>query len=432
MYNSNSRYLHKKYLIHFSSSNVLEVVRSNYLISSSILEEAYKVTNSPFGDITSNELELSLLNSNGMFNPKNTSSPYYGLIKRGIKIEAFIRPDEADEDAWDKVGEFYVTDWTASASGMTAEITANDKLYSILNAPVPSTRIIRDVPFSTFITDYFALFGIDVNVDEAIKLTIPYGFTSGYTDNRLLLGDLMIAAIADCYCLHDGSVVIRGKTTPRALRAKLTDNDQIISVAVKQSISTDYDSASITCNTMQESADQNVLSVESQIVTPGFTETERTMFTAQKVLSIQSIRTEGNASVKPVTFDADADAITYRLQSTADATVKVDIIGTALETVSSIISTDGASAIEIDSSFVQTKDNADRICNFVDAYVNDSVPNLDLVIRGNPKLEIGDKIQVDSTRYGVSYTGILTKAHYTYDGGLSCEISLTVDMTEEV
>ena len=90
MYNAESRYLHQLFKIHFSSSEVLEVTKSKYLISSSNLEESYKSSDSPFGDVTSNELTLTLYNENNIFNPINRASKYYGLIKRGVKIEAFI------------------------------------------------------------------------------------------------------------------------------------------------------------------------------------------------------------------------------------------------------------------------------------------------------------------------------------------------------
>lgn len=430
MYNSNSRYLHKMYRIHFSNTVVLEVLKSNYLISSSILDESYKTSSSPFGDITSNELELSLLNENGIFNPKNTKGPYYSYIRRGIKIEAFIRPDEVDE--WDPVGVFYVTDWNTSSNGMAAEVVANDKLYSILNAPVPSIGISRDVAFADFIADYFTLFDAEVIVDKSIDLILPYGFTSGYTDNRELLADLMIAAVADCFCLHDGSIVIRSKTSPRELRATITDDDQIISVSIKQSISTDYDSVSVTCNAMQESAEQNILAIEALRVEPGITTTELTKFSTDRVVSVKSIRTDGDASVRPISFNATADDIVVTLQGTASTDIKIDVVGTVLEAVSSIVSTEGFSAVSLDSSFVQTIKNANAVCEYTDRYINDDLSTLELSVRGNPKLQLGDKIHVSSNRYRAEFTGILVKAQYNYSGGLSCDITLITDMTQEV
>lgn len=425
MYNSDSRYLHKMYRIHFSTTNVLDVVKSNYLISSNILEETSKVSETPFGDITSNELELSILNENGMFNPKNAQGPYYGLIRSGIKIEAFIRPDEVDE--WDRIGVFYVTDWSTSSSGMTAEIVANDQLYGILNAPVQPIRIIRNIAFSDFISEYLSLFNTEVSVDDSIELILPYVFTSGYSNNRALLMALMIAAEADCYCLHDGSIAIKRRVAARPVRAVLTDDDQLISVAIKQSISTDYDSASVTCNTMQESPEQEILSIASLAIVPGVTTTELTKFSVDRVLDVKSVRVEGT-STKPTGFDATPDSITISLQSTAHENVNVSVVGTTLEVVSSVVSTEGTTAVSLDSSFVQTIDNANEILSYANWYVNESLSNLELTIRGNPRLELGSKVHIISRKYALDFIGILVKAQYTYNGGLSCVATVMADM----
>lgn len=424
MYNSDSRYLHKMYRIHFSSAKVLDVVKSNYLISSSILEETSKVSEKPFGDVTSNELELSLLNEDGMFNPKNTQGPYYGFIRSGIKIEAFIRPDEVDE--WDPIGVFYVTDWSTSSSGMTAEIVANDQLYSILNAPVPAIKIKRNVLFSTFASEFFALFNTEVSVDDSIDMMLPYAFTGGYSSNRELLMDLMVAAVADCYCLHDGSITIKRRTAPNDIRAVLTDDDQIISVAIKQSISTDYDCASVVCNTMQESTEQEILSISSLPIVPGITKTELTKFSAERVLGVKSIKAQG-ISAKPLGFEATTDSIMITLQSAADETAEISVVGTTLDVVSSVVSTVGTTAVDLDSSFIQTLDNANDVLSYSDWYVKESLSNLEVTLRGNPKIELGSKVHVVSRKYTLDYTGILVKAQYKYDGGLSCVATIMAD-----
>lgn len=422
MYSSSSRYLHMKYVIYFSNTNVLEVDKSNYLISSSILEETYKKSTSPFGDISSNELELTILSQNGLFNPKNTKSPYYGLMKRDVKIEAFIRPNEVDE--WDPFGVFYVSDWSTSSGGMTAEITANDKLHSILNAPVQPLRILRDVPFKDFVISYFSLFGVDVVVDDSIQLILPYGFTSGYTDNRRLLADLMIAAIADCFCSHNGSIHIKSKIAERELRSTLTDNDQVISATIKQSLATDYDSVSVTCNSPQESAEQNILSIKDLQITPGINIIAPTEFSSPRVLKVKSVNTYGESVVKPLSFSAYPEYIECSFQSTSDTTTLVEVVGTVLEMVSSKISTDGTKALELNSEFIQTSTDAQAVLEFADNFVKSSMPTLDIRVRGNPKLQLGDKVEVDSQKYNVLYTGTIIKSKYTYDGGLVCEMTL--------
>lgn len=430
MYNAQSRYLHMMHRIHFSGDKVLDVVKSNYLISSSTLEEAHRSSSNPFGEVVSGELTLSLVNQNEMFNPKNTSSPYHGYIRRGVKIESFIRPDEVDE--WDRLGVFYVSNWDTVSGGMSADVTAHDSLYLVLNAPVPSLPIVKNKPFTEIVTDYFSLFGVDAEVDEAIQLVLPYWFTSGYTDNRDLLTDLMTAACAYCFCNHEGKVVVKSRTVPGDLRAEITDNDQIISAAVKHSLSTDYDSASVECSIFQESAEQSVLAIKAIDVAPGLTDTETTNFSVEKVTGVRSIKVIGSASVKPVRFSATADYIKCTLQGTSDTTVSLDIIGKSLEVITSVVSTEGSSAVEISSDYIQSLEIGNSVCDYADRYVKAASPELALTVRGNPRLSLGDKVQANSDRYKVNYVGMITRAKYNYTGSLSSEITLTNVAIEEV
>lgn len=431
MYNAASRYLHQKLNIHFTEGETpLEVTTSNYLVSSSVLEETHRTSPTPFGDVTSNELSFSIYNEDSIFNPENSASPYYGKIRRGIRIEVFIRPDEVDE--WDPQGVFYVTDWSTDSSGITASVTAHDKLHGILNAPVPATKIRQNVPFKDFIVDFFRMFGVQIIVDPQIDFVLPYGFTGGYSDVREFLVDAMIAANADCFCDHHGDVCIVSKTAPRALRATFTDNDQIVSASIRHTLATDYDSAAVTCNALQESKEQDVLSIESVAVLPGITRLEKTRFSRTPVVRVKSLRTEGVIMVKPISFVATSDEVTCSLQSTSEGETKLEIIGTVLETISSVIATEGSSAIEVNSLLVQTVHNATELSEFIDNYVKAELPTLDLVIRGNPRIQLGDKVLVDSGKYRLNYTGIVTQAEYSYAGSLSCKVTLTADTTKEV
>ena len=45
-------------------------------------------------------------------------------------------------------------------------------------------------------------------------------------------------------------------------------------------------------------------------------------------------------------------------------------------------------------------------------------------MRGNPKLELGDVIQVDSDKYNLHYKGLLIRQTFDYDGSLKSTITL--------
>ena len=75
-YNAESRAIEQKIVISFEGMDPVALYRSDYLVSTSILEEAHsQSTTTPFGGITSNEIDVELLNENGIFTPSNQNSP---------------------------------------------------------------------------------------------------------------------------------------------------------------------------------------------------------------------------------------------------------------------------------------------------------------------------------------------------------------------
>ena len=422
MYNARSRYIHQMFRIHFSSSKVLEVKRSEYLMSSSLLEELYKHTDSPFGDITSNEITLTLFNDKGIFNPVNVDSEYYGLIKKGIKIEAFIKPDGIDD--WDQVGTYYVNDWVTSTTGTTADVTANDMLHTVLNGPVPQISVYRNIHFKDFIELYFRHFGLAVSVDEAIDYIIPYAYTCEYSDNKSFLLDLMKSALADCFCDHNGNIRILSKLSARVTRAKFTDSDQIIDVTVKQSITTNYDSATVSCYKCQESPEQTVIDLADLSVVPGLNSTGKLATSEYPILSIRSVKVNGAENVSVRNFSASASDFECTLQSTTNASVSISAVGTSLVSTKMSFGEALETPLIVDSLLVQNEDRAELIKNYIEAYVKANMPIVELTVRGNPKIQLGDKIQIDSNRYKVQYSGVVTRVSYEYIGNLTCKMLL--------
>lgn len=422
-YNAETRYLEQKIVIHFAGIEPLEITRDNFLITASTLEEAYSTSGStPFGGVTSNELTISLYNEEGIFNPENRNGKYYGLIKKGVKIESFIKP--VDEDTWDPFGVFYVTDWVTSSYGMRAEVTANDKLYNIFNGSTPNFTVFRNIPFAEFITIYFGYFGYSVKVDDTINITLPYIYMSAYNDNKTFLSSLMVSVLADCFCDHSGEITILSKVAKRETTDTFTDDDQIINIAVKQSLITNYDSAVVTCHRGQESAERNLLSADDIILTPGINDIGKYKLSASPVLRINSVKVTSKDIVKINTFNASDSDISCRIQSTSDLAIKLDITGTILEIIINDIGVAGEAPLKVNSKFIQQDTIARQIKEYAEAYVNVNTPTLELTIRGNPQLEIGDMIEVDSTYYKIKYTGTIIKANYEYQGHLSCTLTL--------
>lgn len=422
-YNAETRYLEQKIIIYFSGIEPLEITRDNFLIDSSILEEAYSPGDStPFGNVTSNELSFSLFNEHGLFNPENTASKYYGLIRKGIKVASFIKPVESYE--WDSLGVFYVTDWTTNSNNMTVDVTANDILYNVINGDVPNFSVFRNISFKDFIIKYFSYFGCSVIIDDTINIILPYVYMSAYSDNKSFLTALMCSVLADCFCNHKGEITILSKISQRDVKDTFTDNDQIISISIKQSLVTNYDSAVVTCNKGQEGAEQNLLSINDINLVPGLNSLGKFKTSMSPILCVKHVKTVCKDNIKINSFNASDSEISCILQSTSNTVTSLDITGTTLEIIVSTIGAAGEAPLKVDSKFIQQENVANQIKDYAEAYVNVNTPILELSVRGNPQLEIGDMVEINSTHYKVKYSGTIIKANYEYQGHLSCSLTL--------
>ena len=429
VYNSETRYVEQKAIIYFSSSNVLSITRDNYLVTSSMLEEAHSQSGSvPFGGVTSNELSLELLNENGIFSPTNKTSPYYGLMKKGVKIELFIRPvveteDEEQQYEWDPLGVYYVTDWQAKATGLIATVIANDQLYKAFNKDLKTLSICRDMTQKEFYQYIFNNLNIKGDIDDTLNAVLKYAYINQET--KELLSTLNLSALADCFCKHDGTIKVQDLVNVGEIRATITDANQIISANIEQSLVYNYDGVNITYNLPQESDPVNVLSLKDVVVPEGISERNNVSLTGTPLLRLcYSILKGAKARITNLTATTFTIDITIENEGEEATDCLIDIYGTTLVNNEMTIGLETENPLAINNQDIQGENYAQMIYSRLKAYITNQLPILELEVRGNPKFELGDIIQADSDKYELHYTGILVKQVFDYDGSLKSTITL--------
>jgi hypothetical protein len=100
----------------------------------------------PIGQITSNQLEIKLNNSNHFFDPHNTDSPLYGLMKANCKIQAYLGlelPDQTIE--WIPLGTFWSGDWNVPEDEPWVSTIAKDRL-NLLDRSLYQTGSVVSTP----------------------------------------------------------------------------------------------------------------------------------------------------------------------------------------------------------------------------------------------------------------------------------------------
>lgn len=435
-YNAESRWIEQKVIIYFPGITPLEVTKDTSLITTSVLEEAHSTSgSSPFGGVTSNELSIELLNENSIFSPTNINSPYYGKMRRGVKIELFVRPitEEEDEFNWDPLGVYYVTEWNSTVTGLVATVTANDKLYSVFSGEINNFIIRRNLSHFDFYRAIFDSLGLSANIDTSLTEVLRYAYVQD--KNKELLTALGVGALADCFCKHDGNIRVKHLISDSPLRATITDGDQLIEAKIEQSISAGHDGAEVLYNIPQESEIVNILNMSELKVPIGRNTINDVALTTTPLIKFSYAKITGAQGTRVVAVNATPYKVNYTLENLGKEVTGavLDLFGTTLVSNQISLGDIGDNLLSINNLYIQNPEYAQKVYLHLKSYINNLLPVLELTIRGNPKFELCDKIQVISEKYNLDYTGLIIKQTFDYDGGLSSTMTLlNMDVLKEV
>ena len=435
-YNAESRWLEQKVVIHFSGMTPLEVTKDNLLITTSILEESHSNNGaSPFGGVTSNELTVELLNEDSIFSPTNVNSPYYGRMRRGVKIEVLIRPVAEEEYDWDPLGVFYVTDWNATVTGLVATVTANDKLYSIFTGEIPDFIIRRNISHYLFYQEIFASLGLSADIDDSMTEVLKYAYIQSKHNNKDLLTTLGIGALADCFCKHDGTIKVHHLLAEQELRATITDADQLIEAKIEQSLTSGYDGAEVIYNIPQENELANVLNMSELNIPTGKKVVKDIALSKTPLVRLGYAKLTGAPNARIIAIKAIPTKVECTLENLDKdiPSASLDIFGNTLANNQLTLGDIGDNLLRVNNIYIQNIEYAQKVYSHLKAYINNLLPILEITVRGNPRFELCDKLQVISDKYNLDYTGLIIKQTFDYDGGLSSTITLlNIDVLQEV
>ena len=131
---------HAKIVEFFTS--VSEIYEGDDILLLSLLEEReYSTGSLSIGNITSNEIDIRLLNRDDRFNEGNIHSPYHNLMKPNRKVRAWIGPVlPSGIVEYQPLGTFWTQEWTVPEQELYADTTARDRMQilaeSTYNCPL--------------------------------------------------------------------------------------------------------------------------------------------------------------------------------------------------------------------------------------------------------------------------------------------------------
>lgn len=426
-FNKDSRQILSKIEVFFDgiSSTPVTITNDDYLMSIDILDEAGADSASPLGAVAANEINITLLNTNARFSPLNTEGPYYNKIVTGVKIIPYFKIiDAVDDINWIQMGVYYVSSWLAKNGSIIANVTARDILQNVFKEPTPNYPLCMNRPLNVFFAEVFSAMGYAINVSPSLSTILPYAFVQN--NPAQFLQEMMVAAMAVCNCNRFGAIEIYPLTGVKPLRATITDADQIMDIETNQTIIKSYDGVEINYNLPQLTERITLLDVKQLDIPLGMYQHTAIAFAKAPVKSIDTVEIKTpNKNVTLYSYSATPNNIKLLTQNTS-SNAKSDVIikGIAVDLVTAVLTDNRNKMLTVTNKYIQTRSYATTVKTFLNRFVTNTTPTLELQIRGNPLYKVGDKIRVQSNRYNVDYTGVIQRLNYIYDGGLRCEMTL--------
>lgn len=425
LYNSIDRAVEVKLEVYFDEEPLV-ITRSNYLVDFTLLEETMADSDTYIGTPSANEVSATLYSENGIFSVLDTSSPLYGKIRAGVEVRAFIRILSDDEYDWDALGVFYISDWSSDITGVTACLTASDKLAECLTDNVTVLDVVRNISYRQYLLMFFQQKQISVTTKSYADYNMQYGYIDD--GDAAFLSAMSYASQLLIYCNHAGVVELRSIAANIGVATHtINDHNQIISASAKQSIVVDYSSTFVATYLTEVSDIDTVIELNDIAISNGDTIRYTNMrfsnvplynFVAMHVLHDTLLQAHiENVTVTPTSISFDL------VCTQGSGVVSLVGYGRYIRTSNNEVQ-DDASVHKINNKYVEDFSRANALAAINDAYIQASFSTVELEVRGNPYLCLGDLVNVVSDAFSLNFTGIIVRQEYRYDGGLTAKLAV--------
>ena len=102
----------------------------------------------------------------------------------------------------------------------------------------------------------------------------------------------------------------------------------------------------------------------------------------------------------------------------------MSVTGKNIDLVEQELSDNLTNMLDVSNAHIQTSVYAEEYKDRLATFVSSEIPILSTNIRGNPLIEVGDTVQLNSDTYEITFTGIVKRMTFKYNGALSCTMTL--------
>jgi len=409
---------------------------SNSIFSMELLEERDPESSSiPIGNISANQFSVKLLNFARQFD-YGSGSAIANLIKPLRKLTPYIGAMGAGgEIEWIPLGVFWSAEWDVPDDDIYASTVGYDVL-DLMSRTSYAPGLLTNQTLYSIIENAFIDFGLSSTkyfIDPALNsILIPYAYIEK-TTHRETVRIASEAGLASVFSDRYGVLRVEG---PDYLRANKTTSERTITAS-------EYYSRS---NPSRFAQVKNIINVNSlpyapadaatpvyqntEVVVPAGATNQFTVFYTESPVvdpSASLLDPPSGVSITASEYYSWGAKITITNTTAADVTVELDIDAQVLSVSggTQVSSTDSASISEFgdieydfpDNALVQTRAQAQSIADKILSAYSNARRDLTQEWRGDPALELGDRITTDTSRTATDFFWLIRQT-ITWDGTL--------------
>jgi len=362
----------------------------------------------PVGNISANEISIRLANEGGKFDVTNDQSPLWRLLKPNRRIRVWL----GSEDEWVPLGTFWSLDWDSPDDALEAIVTARDRLELLRKITYQSSAIQQNVSLYTLAEQVLVDAGLksgEYAIDPALQsIIIPWAWLSP-TSHREALRIIAEAGLAVVYADRDGVIRVESiSSVPPTPVAEITADDYFPPLSAPSRQDQVANEVVVTTQPLRpaDTPQEVYRSMEPIEVPAGQTVTITAQYMQVPVIEATASLVSPPAGVSIVGATYYAWGAEISVQNTGNTPEDVTLVITgkplSVQGGEKVIARDQTSIIENGvlryeypaNPLVQTLTQAQAIAITLLASAKDSRRDIEVEWRGNPAIELGDRVKV--------------------------------------
>lgn len=396
------------------------------IVQIDFLEEAGYENTNPLSAVSSNEMDIVLRNTNGRFTPTNQASPYYGKLIPNIKVVSYI----GILDLWIPMGNYYVANWDTVSSTLSTSLVCYDVLQQKWNDALPPMRVVENTTLYALFEQVLTSMGItSYTIDEALQVPVAIGWLPNGT-YKDALNYLTEAGGCYVYAQRNDNVNVQRISTATPIQS-ITETEQIVDANIPTKYYNVYSKLIIDKYAPTKVASQT-LYTNKNLTVPAGTQSYTLKFN-NPVSAVENIKLTNAVNTSVQTFSAYTWGLDLTLNNTGvEETIELVVTGEIVETSPSpVVSTDsalqqqiGTKQLSISNKLIQDTSHIQTYSNELFKIVSNPRAFLQLHIKGNPDIEVGQTYTVNNpTDYISNEEVFIYRSTLSYDGGLSGKLT---------